>query len=120
MLHFTLTKQNNCFQYIDLHVSVVDHATTDFSKTQELIVQTCDTGGVHTLLWICSGAETSVQQESFLIFKPYENMQKQVMNLHDFEKAVLHRIVFRFFMRENSLFREFRDKINCSGSVSWT
>jgi hypothetical protein len=24
-------------------------------------------------------------------------MQKQVMNLHDFEKAVLHRMIFKFF-----------------------
>lgn len=95
------TKQKFFFQYIhSVHVSVVDHATTDFSKTRELIVQACDTGTVQTILWICSGAEISVQQKCFIIFKPPKkkcNMQKQVMNLHDFEKAVLHRMIFKFF-----------------------
>jgi hypothetical protein len=87
---------------------VVDHATTHFLKTRELIVLACDTGSVQTILRICSVAEISVQQ-GFLIFKPSEkkcNLQKQVMNLHDFEKAVLHTPVFRFFMRENFPFRK--------------
>jgi hypothetical protein len=51
------------------------------------------------------------------------NMQKQVMNLENFKKDVLHRIIFRFynegeFPTAENLTLELRDKTNCSGSVS--
>jgi hypothetical protein len=62
---FHSNKVEKLFLCIGPHVSVVDHAIADFLKTQELIVQACGTGSVHTVLRICTEAEISVQQKRF-------------------------------------------------------
>jgi hypothetical protein len=74
----------------------------DISKTQKMGGQACGSGILHTLLQKCIESEISVQQKRFIIVKSFEekyNMQKQVMNFHNFDKAVILRIVLRCFMK---------------------
>jgi hypothetical protein len=95
-----------------------DCAKMDFSKMQELTVQACGTGSVHTESRICSEAKVSVRQKGLPIFRSpgkKHNMQKLVTNLDNFEKDVLRSIIFGFygsgeFPTAKKLALELRDK----------
>ena len=94
-------------------------------KTQELTVEACGIGSVHTVSRICSEAASAVQQGNVPIFNSpgkTHNVQKTVTEVDDFQKDVLRRRILKYYDEgqyptAKKLTFDMREEINYKGSV---